>query len=175
MPTLVISRPEVNEYAPYYGRYIDLVQSDGVIEVLDKQHDSTMALLRSVKDDRGGHRYAPGKWTVKEVIGHVIDTERVFGYRALRFARGDTTALPGFEQDDYVRMSNADRRSMLDLASELHHVRQGTLLFFKGLDEAALARRGVASGVEMSVRALAYVIAGHERHHVEILKSRYLT
>jgi uncharacterized damage-inducible protein DinB len=173
MPTL-IARPAINEYSSYYGTYIDKVTEDGLIEILDRQHDTTMSLLRSITEAQGDHRYAPGKWSVKEVIGHLIDSERIFTYRALRFARGDATPLPGFEQDDYVPAGKFGQRSMLDLATEYHHVRQASLVLFRSLDEEALARRGIASGVEVSVRALAYIVAGHERHHVEILRTRYL-
>ena len=171
---LTIPKPGVNEYAPYYGRYIELIPEGGVLETLDRQHDTTMSLLRGISDERGLHRYAPGKWSIKEVVGHVVDFERIFSYRALRFARADQTPLPGAEQDDYVKAADFDRRRMMELASEFHHLRQATLLLFRSLDEEALSRRGTASGVEISVRALAYLIAGHERHHTEILKTKYL-
>lgn len=174
MPTLAIARPAVNEYAPYYGKYIDLIPQGGVLETLDRQHDTTMALLRSVKEERGAYRYAPGKWSIKEVVGHVVDFERIFAYRALRIGRGDKTPIPGAEQDDYVLAANFDRRSMFDLAAEFHHLRQATMLLFRSLDEEALSRTGVASGLDISVRALAYIIAGHERHHMEILRAKYL-
>lgn len=172
--TLSIPRPTATEYAPYYGRYIDLVPETGVLETLDRQHDTTMALLRGIRDDRGSFRYSPGKWSIKEVVGHVVDFERIFSYRALRIARGDKTPIPGAEQDDYVRVGQFDRRSMLDLASEFHHLRQATLLLFRSLDEEALSRVGNASNLDISVRALAYIMAGHERHHMEILRTRYL-
>lgn len=174
MPTLTIARPAVNEYAPYYGRYIDLIPDGSILETLDRQHDTTMSLLRGVKEDRAAYRYAPGKWSLKEVVGHVVDFERIFSYRALRFARADQTPIPGAEQDDYVKWGNFDRRSMFDLAAEFHHLRQATLLLFRGMDDEMLSRRGTANGVEISVRALAFVMAGHERHHMEILRSKYL-
>ena len=174
MPTLTIAKPNVNEFDPYYGRYIDLIPDGSVLEMFDRQHDTTMSLLRGIKEDRGTHRYAPGKWSIKEVVGHVMDFERIFAYRALRFARADRTPIPGAEQDDYVASANFDRRSLFDIASEFHHLRQATLLMFRGFDEDALGRIGTANGVEISVRALAYVMAGHERHHMDIIKSTYL-
>jgi hypothetical protein len=131
-------------------------------------------LIRSIPEARGDHRYAEGKWSVKEVIGHVIDTERVFAYRALQFARGDATPLAGFEQDDYVRCGSFDKRSLSDLADEYEQVRRATISLFANLDQGAWTRRGTANKNEVSVRGLAFIVAGHERHHVEILRTRYL-
>ena len=120
------------------------------------------------------HRYASGKWSIKEVVGHMCDTERIMAYRALRIARGDQTPLPGFEQDDYVRAAGFDSISMSDLTEEFRLIREATLPLLRGFDEQALERRGTANKVSISVLALAYIIAGHERHHVSILRSRYL-
>jgi hypothetical protein len=134
----------------------------------------TQAVLAGLPASISTYRYAPEKWSVNELIGHVIDSERIFAARALRFARNDPTPVPGFEQDDYVRNSNFDAFPLAELASEWNDVRRTTVALFKHLDEAAWMRRGVANNAEVSVRALAYIIAGHELHHREILHARYL-
>lgn len=175
MSNATIMQPETTEYAPFYGGYISLVPPGDIIATLSQQLDDTVALLGSISEAQGHSRYAPGKWSVKELIGHVIDTERIFGYRALRFARGDQTPLPGFEQDDYVRHGSFDACKLSDLASEFGYVRQGNLCLFRHLDSEAWQRSGVASNAQISVRALAYIIAGHELHHLGILNTRYLT
>ena len=169
-----MSRPEAAEYAPYFGRYIDQVPDGAILDVLASGLRETVALLRSIPEERGDHRYAPDKWSVKEVVGHVIDAERVFAYRALRFARNDATPLPGFEQDDYIPAGRFGARTLRDLADELEAVRQSTLHLFRHLDEPALLRHGVASENPVSVRALAYIIAGHEAHHRKVLREGYL-
>ena len=167
-------KPEKGEFLPYYGRYIDLVGSGDVLATLSTQMAGTQALLRSLPSSVATYRYAPGKWSVNEVVGHLIDSERIFAARALRFARSDPTPLPGFEQDDYVSNSSFDRYPLGELASELGSVRESTIFLFKHLQEDAWMRRGIANGAEVSVRALAYIIAGHELHHREILRARYL-
>lgn len=175
MTAALIARPGTDEYAPYYGTYIGKVPDGDLRAMLASQLAETLALIRSIPESRGGHRYAPDKWSIKGVLGHLADSERIFSYRALRIGRGDTTPLPGFEQDDYVPMGNFDARTLRDLADELAAVRQATLHLFAHLDQAAFERRGTASGKPVSVRALAYIIAGHELHHVGILKTRYLS
>ena len=175
MTATLIARPGTDEYAPYYGTYIGKVPDGDLRAMLASQLAETLALIRSIPESRGGHRYAPDKWSIKGVLGHLADSERIFSYRALRIGRGDTTPLPGFEQDDYVPMGNFDARTLRDLADELAAVRQATLHLFAHLDQAAVERRGTASGKPVSVRALAYIIAGHELHHVGILKTRYLS
>lgn len=167
-------KPDQTEFLPYYGKYIDLVTAGDVLSTLTTQMSETQALLRSLPASVSTYRYAPGKWSVNEVIGHLIDSERIFAARALRFARNDATPVPGFEQDDYVRNSTFDAYPVAELASELASVRQATIFLFKHLDEPAWARRGVANNAEVSVRALAYIIAGHELHHREIIRTRYL-
>src|SRR5215207_4038892 len=169
------ARPAKDEYAPYYEKYTSLVPEGDVVETLARQLGETLALLRSVPEDKAGSRYEPGKWSVKEVVGHIIDTERIFAYRALRFARGDRTELPGFEQDGYIEAAAFDSRTLADLAEEFEHVRRSTLKLFGNLSGEAWLRRGTASGNEVSVRALAHIAAGHELHHVNILKTRYLS
>ncbi len=169
-----INRPETDEYLPHYETYVSLVPQDDILRTLEQQLNTTLSLLRSISEAGADARYAPGKWSIKEVVGHVIDAERIFAYRALRFARNDQTPLPGFEQDDYVRHAAFGASKLSDLASEFEHVRWASLYLFRNFDAAVWQRRGVASGATVSVRALAYIIAGHELHHVGILKTRYL-
>ncbi|HXU35730.1 MAG TPA: DinB family protein [Blastocatellia bacterium] len=167
-------RPASGEYPPYTINYISLVPDGDIVATLGKQLDDTLALVRSISESRGDFRYEEGKWSIKEVIGHLIDGERIFAYRALRFARGDETPLSGFEQDDYVRNGGFDKRTLSDLANEYEHVRRSTIALFSNLDEEAWARLGSANDNPASVRALAFMIAGHVFHHIEILRSRYL-
>jgi len=168
-----IARPEPGEYAPYYDRYISLIPGTDILGTLDAQRRQTMLLL-SGRDERDGEfRYAPDKWSAKEVLGHVCDTERVFAYRALRIARGDQTPLAGFEQDDYVRNGPFARAPLEEIIEDYIAVRRATLTLLRNLEEAAWTRRGVASKNEVSVRALAYMIAGHELHHRRILEEKY--
>jgi hypothetical protein len=168
------ARPAADEYAPYYEKYVSLVPAGDIVGTLERQLADTLSLLRSVPEDRAGSSYEPGKWSVKELVGHVIDTERVFSHRALRFARGDRTPLPGYEQDDYVRAANFDSRTLSSIAGEFGRVRAATVALFQTFDEAAWARRGAANDNEVSVRALAHILAGHELHHINILRERYL-
>ena len=170
----VPGRPTESEYAPYYGKYVRLVPDGHIVATLTRQIADTLALLRGVSEEQGAHRYEPGKWSIKQVLGHMADTEQIFAYLALRIARGDKTPIPGFEQADYVRTANSDARWVDDLADELAQVRRATVALFGGLDDQAWTRTGTASEKEVSVRALAYMIAGHELHHLEILRSRYL-
>ena len=167
-------RPTAEEHAPYYAKYVALVPDDEltVVQHLADQHHETVGLLRKAKA-KGDHAYEPDKWTVKEVVGHMCDTERIFAYRALRFARADQTDLPGFDENTYVTASNFKSRTMDDLLEELWAVRAATLSLAKHLPTEALTRRGTANGNAVSVRALLYIIAGHERHHLAILKERY--
>ena len=171
--TLTIARPESDEYAPYYDRYISLVPGSDILGTLDVQRRQTMLLLCGREESDGDIRYAPGKWSVKEVLGHVCDTERVFAYRALRISRGDRTPMEGFEQDDYVRNGPFAERPLPELIEDYIAVRRATLTLLRNLDEAAWVRRGTANGKEVSVRALAYTIAGHELHHRRILEEKY--
>ena len=153
------------EYPSHFKGYVALVPGGDVLTVLREQADATCELLRTLPESKGGFRYAPGKWSVRELVGHVIDTERIFAYRALCFARGDTTPLPGFTEGDYVSHASFDERTLDDLAAEFAVVRAATLSLFAHLDSAAWERKGIASENEVSVRALAHIIAGHEWHH----------
>jgi hypothetical protein len=170
--SVLVSRPEPGEYAPYYHKYVSLVANGDILSTLERQLPETVALLASRQAD-GDFRYAPGKWTVKEALGHVIDTERVFSYRALRISRNDKTPLPGFEQDDYVKYGPFSQCSLPALLEEFTSVRHATLSLFRAMDEAAWMRRGIASDKEVTVRALAYMIAGHELHHRNIFQLKY--
>ena len=173
VPALVIARPQSGEYAPYYERYISLVQGENILDTLDQQRRQTMLLLSCRDEEDGDFRYAPDKWSAKEVLGHVCDTERIFAYRALRIARADPTPLEGFEQDDYVRNGPFAQRPLSDLVEDFIAVRRATLSLLRDLDETAWSRRGVANKNEVTVRALAYIIAGHELHHRRILEEKY--
>jgi hypothetical protein len=168
------ARPAQDEYAAYYEKYVSLVPAGDVVETLRRQLDETLALLGGIGEERADSRYAPEKWSIKELVGHVIDAERIFAYRALRIARGDQTPLPGFEQDDYIATGNFGARTLADLSEEFALVRRSTIELLRHLDEAAWLRRGTASDNEVSVRALAHILAGHEAHHVRILRERYL-
>jgi uncharacterized damage-inducible protein DinB len=170
-----IEKPAAGEYAPYTIIYIGLLPDDGrILHHLKENLKATKDLILSLPEEKFAHRYAEGKWTIKEILAHIIDDERIYAYRALRFARNDKTELPGFEQDDYARHSGANERRVKDLLRELDTVRKATISLFDSFDHAALARAGVASGNPMSVRAIAYHIAGHELRHVNIIKERYL-
>jgi uncharacterized damage-inducible protein DinB len=170
----VKAKPEADEYASYYGKYVTLINDDDIVAALTAQLDNTVACLRGLSEAQGQHAYEPGKWSVKELLGHIIDTERIFAYRALRIARGDGTPLPGFEQDDYIANANFNATPLADLTTEFELVRQSNLAMFKQFSDEAWLRRGTASDNPVSVRALAYIIAGHEVHHLNILRARYL-
>lgn len=168
-------RPAEGDYAPYYARYVgQLPTGTPLLEILAAQHGELQALMHGVPEERAGHRYAPGKWTIRESLLHVADTERVFAYRLLRIARGDTTPLPGFDQDAYVPISGAERRTLRSIADEQASVRAATLALLGSLDDAALDREGTASNGRVTARGLAYIIAGHERHHLTLFRERYL-
>jgi hypothetical protein len=167
-------RPQLDEYNPYYERYTSLVDSADIRATLERQIRETVALLSGINEDRAGFRYAPDKWSIKEVLGHMIDTERIFAYRALRIGRGDRTPMEGFEQDDYVRNARFDELTLAGLIEEFEAVRRSTLLLFRHLTPEAWIRRGVANGNETTVRAIAWIIAGHELHHRMVLQERYL-
>lgn len=172
-PATLSKRPDSTEHIEYFGRYTALVPDGSIEETLRKQREETAALLARVPAANEEHRYAEGKWSVKEVVGHMADGERVFAYRALRIGRNDMTPLPGFEENDYVAEGRFGRRSLASLAQEFRAVREGTLELLAGLDETALVRRGTAAGNPVSARALFWIIAGHERHHVALLRERY--
>jgi len=172
-PAFSIARPEPGEYNPYYDRYISLVPGNDILGTLDAQRRQTLLLLSGRDEADGNFSYAPGKWSAKEVLGHVCDTERIFTYRALRISRGDQTPIEGFEQDDYVKNGPFARMPLEEMVEDYIAVRRATLTLFRNLEEAAWTRRGVANNNEVTVRALAYTIAGHELHHRGILEEKY--
>jgi uncharacterized damage-inducible protein DinB len=171
--TLAISRPGPDEFFEYYGKYIDLVPGDDARPALRDQIEDTVRLLAPLDESKALHRYAPGKWSVKEVVGHLSDSERVFAYRALRMGRGDATPLPGFDEKTYVPAGRFDSRPLADIVHEFESVRAASLALFRGLGDEALLRRGTANGNSVSVRALAWILAGHELHHRRLLVERY--
>ena len=166
-------RPGSDEYADFYGAYIAAVK-EPLLDTLEAEAGQWRALLAGVPPDREGYCYAPGKWSVREVVGHVIDSERMFGMRAMAFARGDRSHFPSFDQHDYAANSGADRRGLADLADELVAVRRATVLLLKSFEEEAWSCWGTASGYRFTVRSLAWIIAGHSRHHRGVLAERYL-
>ena len=174
-PLRTISKPLFGEYDPYAILYIDNVPDDGMIlSHLAEQQIRLDGLLRSLPAEKLEYRYAPGKWTIKEILLHITDAERIFVYRALRFARNDATPLTGYDQDPYVAASNPRGRSIDDLLEEFAHVRRSTISFFSSLDDEAWMRSGTANNAHVTVRALAYIIAGHELHHLKIITEKYL-
>ena len=168
-----MKRPEPTEYAEFYANYISKVSGTDVLGVLESQRLQMVQLFAGRSERDGIFRYAPGKWTVKEVLGHITDTERIFTYRALRIARGDQTPLPGFEQDDFVKNGAFSERTLAGLAEEFALVRSASIALFRSFPEEAWGRRGVASQKEVTVRALAFITAGHQMHHRIILEERY--
>jgi uncharacterized damage-inducible protein DinB len=170
-----IEKPEADEYAPYTIIYIGLLPDDGlVLKHLADNLKASTAFILSLPAEKLAYRYAEGKWTIKEILVHLVDDERIYAYRALRFARNDKTELPGFEQDDYALYSGANARRVEDILEEFATVRRATISLFDNLESEALMRAGRADGKVMSVRAAAYHIAGHELRHLNIIKERYL-
>ena len=167
--------PATTDYAPHYAKYIQLVPDGDLLDMMVAQARDYERLLASLSEEQGNFRYAPDKWTIKEALGHVTDAERVFTYRILRFARADQTPLPGFEQDDYVRASNCSSRKLSDLLDEFAAVRRASIALVRSLDDKAWLRRGIASGKEITVLALVFVVIGHAQHHQRLFEERYLT
>ena len=164
----------VNEYAGFFATYIKAVENVNLIEELEISVHDFVRFVQNISMDKFDYRYAEGKWTIKEIIQHLIDAERIFGYRALRISRNDKTPLPGFEENDYVKNTDAKLRSIQDLLTEMAVVRQSTLSLFKSFSQEQLSRMGVASNNEISVRAIGFIIIGHQKHHQPIFQERYL-
>lgn len=173
MTAVQIGRPEADEFSPYYAEYIGRVPEPDPVAALAAEAESTRKLLGGVAEKDAGFRYAPDKWSVKEVVGHLCDVERVMSYRALCIARGDTTPLPGFDENAYVPAADFGRRRLADLVSEFSDVRRATLALFRSFSADDWRRKGNANGHPISVRALGYILPGHERHHVMVLRDRY--
>lgn len=166
--------PARSEAAEYYFTYIGRVPDGDVLELLDEQTGETLAFLEGISEETSLHRYAPGKWSIRDVVQHLSDTERVFAFRAFWFARGFDTPLPSFDQDDAAAIARADDRPWRDVVEEFRAVRASTTAFFRSLPDEAWERRGIASGNPFTVRALAYTVVGHVTHHVGVLRDRYL-
>ena len=171
---MTTAKPAKTEYAPYYEKYVSLVTEEDVVAVLSQQSREVSDLFASIDEARGTYAYAEGKWTIKELFIHLLDSERVFAYRALRIARGDKTPMEGFEQDDYIETSHANERTLANLIEEFEAIRRSNVILFSTFDQQDWQRAGTASNAEVSTRALASIMAGHVRHHVAILKDRYL-
>lgn len=170
----MLKRPARGEFVDFYHTYISKVPEGDIIEILRTQCDETVALLAGIDELKADFRYAPGKWTIKEVAGHMLDTERLFSFRAMTFARNDPGPLPGMEQENYIQNGHFEQRPLADIVEEFRLQRQANILLFRSFDDEVTMRKGTASGFEFTVRALIYIVAGHERHHTLILKDRYL-
>ncbi len=166
--------PDPSEYDPHYETYVSKAKERNVLSALATELLSTTTLLEKVSPSRFDFRYAPGKWTLREVVGHVVDTERIFGFRAFCFARGEKAPLPGVDEDSYARHAASDRYSLPDLLREFADLRRSHVSFLAHLEPAAWERVGVANGRPISVRALAHVLLGHERHHIDVIRKKYL-
>lgn len=173
MPPIVTARPAASDYAPYYARYINRLPAGDLVAIMRRQIDQLDRLFRPLTEQQAAFAYAPGKWTIKEVAGHLIDTERVFAYRATAFSRSDPSPLPGFEQDDWIPFGEFRERKIADLLDEWIATRNATIALVAGMPEAGLARRGVASNLEFSVLALLSIPPGHLIHHLDVLAERY--
>ena len=169
----MLKKPESNEYAPYYEKYVSSVPEGDLLQILDVQIKETMNLVKDLNEDQAQFRYAPEKWTIKEVIGHITDTERIMSYRLLCIGRGEMAKLPGYDDNEYVKNGQFNRFSIRELVEQLSYVRQNTIALLKSLDDESLLRRGNANGTEVTARAIAYIIAGHELHHRTLIKDRY--
>ncbi len=167
-------RPQTGEYAPFYGGYIARVPEGDLLTILESGYEDWKRLLGALTESQADYRYEPSKWSIKEVVGHITDTERIFAYRLLRIARGDQTPLSGFEQDDYVREGYFSGRRLADLLAEFGAVRRATTILLRSIPDQVWMRRGIANQKEVTVTALAFIIAGHELHHRTILEERYL-
>lgn len=167
--------PESTEYAHFYSTYVELVEKTNIITTLNNQMHEVFTLMNSVPGEKAYFRYAPDKWTLKEVLGHMIETERVFSYRAFAISRGDTQALPGMDQNEYMQGNNYNKRSLANLANEYLAVRVATIHLLSSMTKEMIQRKGNASGTDVTVRALAFIIAGHDAHHLNIIKEKYLT
>ncbi|MBI3509023.1 MAG: DinB family protein [Bacteroidetes bacterium] len=170
----MIEKPDASTFAPYFGKYIDMVGDKDPVRVLEAQVLDFKALMSEIPSEKEEFRYADGKWTVKEVIGHITDTERIMCFRALSIARGEAQPLPGFDQNNYVLSADFNRRSLLNIGHEFGAVREATIALFKSMNKNDLDRKGFANKHDVSVRALVYIIAGHHIHHERILREVYL-
>jgi hypothetical protein len=170
----MVNRPEKDEFAPYYLPYVNSVPEGDILSILKQQLEDTIHLVKNVSDEQGQFCYAPGKWSLKEVVGHMTDTEQIMAYRLLCIARGETVSLPGFDENRYVAHASFNKQPIEQLLANLSVVRQSTILLLNSLDAESYIRKGLANKVEVTVRALAYIIAGHALHHCQIINERYI-
>jgi hypothetical protein len=171
----IISRPTPDEYPVEFDAYIKLVPSDDLLRYFDSQTESVVSVATGLTEDQLLYRYAKDKWSIKDVFTHMIDCERIYGYRALCIARGEKQSLPGFEENDYARFANADKRNKEEIIADYKTVRAGTISLFQSFDDDMLSRIGIANDTKRSVRSIGYLAAGHELHHLGVVKERYLT
>jgi len=174
MPNLVITKPSPEEYAPYYQKYIDLVKEEDILKVLSEQKAELALFFNGISNEKGNFRYAPDKWSIKEIFGHLLEGERVFAFRALFFARQPNVQLPGYDHDVWVKAGNFDNFTLEDLLREFEIVRKANLLLFRRLSQQDWMNSGIANNYNISVRSIAYVMAGHVNHHINVIKERYL-
>ena len=167
-------KPSKKDYAEYYHNYVQQIDTDDIIGVLENQLNKTLELFKNIPEEKGNHSYSEGKWTVKEVLGHLVDTERILAYRALSFARNERQELPGFEQDDYVAEGFFNDRTINNLLEEFTALRKANIVMFKNFSDDILMRRGNANNSEFTVNAFQYIIPGHVEHHLKILKEKYI-
>ncbi|MCK9211551.1 MAG: DinB family protein [Ignavibacteriaceae bacterium] len=169
-----MQKPEVTEYAPYHQRYIDLINTDDIFSFFKLQSEETVSLFKNINEVQASFRYAEGKWMMKEVLAHIVDSERIFGYRALAISHGEKNPLPGFAENEYVTNGKYQNRSLQSLLNEYAHLSSANLELFKTLDDEMLSQKGTASGKEITAKAIIFVTIGHEKHHLDIIKTRYL-
>ncbi|MCX8105447.1 MAG: DinB family protein [Ignavibacterium album] len=167
-------RPSKNDYADYYQKYIDLLEGDDILTILSAINKEASDIFNSFPQNKGDYAYAEGKWSVKEVVGHMMDTDRIFAYRALAIARGEKQPLPSYDQDEYVKNGRFHLRELSDLTYEYRLLRESNILLFKGFDKSVYSNRGIAANKEVTVLALMWMIAGHQKHHLNILLEKYL-
>ena len=169
----LITKPTQDEYAPYYQTYISKIDSEYLMDILEKSRDATLAFLTTMPAEKWDYRYQEDKWTIKEVLVHLMDVERIFTYRALRFSRNDRTSVAGFDENEYIPESNTSERTVESILAEYVALRQSTIQFFKNINSEMSLRTGIANGKEISVRALGFIIPGHEMHHINVIRERY--
>lgn len=171
---MFVSKPSKSDYNEFYAGYISLVEEGDVVTTLKANQEQTKTIFDALSEEKGNYAYAPNKWTIKEVVEHLVDTERIFAYRFLRIYRGDATALPSYDQDNFVKNGVASKRTLQSLAKEFYVLREANLMMVENLDERKLDFKGMMSGNSITPRALLYIMAGHEAHHIKVLKERYL-
>ena len=171
---MAITKPDISEYPPYYGTYINQANNNDLIKALNESGELFAKFIRSLPAQKLDYRYAEGKWNIKEIVSHITDSERVFTYRALTFSRNDKSELPGYDENIWAPESNATGRNIKDIIEEYENVRKATISLFEGFTETMIMRKGIANGREISVRALGYILPGHEIHHMGVIKERYL-